>query len=242
MEFILNIEYGGLGDNLFYSPIPELLKKKYPDSKVYIFNSGNLRNKEINDLVWSKNPFIDGFTSKFKKPKKINLNKIFNENILSHIARQYTNVNNSHLEPKIYYKPKKNILFDNKTLIDLNYVSFVGAISHLKVNKYIDQFKNKIFVNKPDWVTSEGEAVNDCSIEEYVDMIYSSKTFICLTSGSATLASSIGKGSICIYGYGQNKIFHHSKIHKYIEISPKLSIVKKSKSLYLKLKNRIKYI
>ena len=51
-EIILNIEYGGLGDNLFYSPIPYLIKKKSPLTQVYIYNSRNIRSKDISKFAY----------------------------------------------------------------------------------------------------------------------------------------------------------------------------------------------
>ncbi len=57
---------GGLGDHLAYSVLPRLYKRAGA-RKVLISSETNYgeafaRNPEIADLVWKRNPFLDGFT------------------------------------------------------------------------------------------------------------------------------------------------------------------------------------
>jgi hypothetical protein len=55
---VIHQQYGGLGDNLQYSTLPELYSKQGYD--VYIHTNNVVRNKEIHDLVWELNPYIKG--------------------------------------------------------------------------------------------------------------------------------------------------------------------------------------
>ena len=56
------------------------------------------------------------------------------------------------------------------------------------------------------------------TLQDFCDLIYSSKELFCLTSGTATLAAAIGKPAIVFYGANQGKGFRHSKMHQYILI------------------------
>ena len=72
---IINIDFGGLGDHLQFSTLPEEFFKKYKKKvKTYIFENSSFRNKEIYDLVWKKNPFIYGISK--SKPNSGHLNEI----------------------------------------------------------------------------------------------------------------------------------------------------------------------
>ena len=88
----------------------------------------------------------------------------------------------------------------------------------------------------------KGDNYSPDNLMSYTNAIYSCKNFICFTSGGATLAAAVKKKTICIYGFGQNKIFHHSKIHEYIELSPNSVFVKYILFFFLKLKNKSKFL
>jgi hypothetical protein len=241
-EIILNIEYGGLGDNLFYSPIPYLIKKKSPHTKVYIYNSPNIRSKDISNLIWKNNPYIDGFTQKKGKPINVKLDNNSNKNIISQIADNYLDVEDPNLEPVIYFNLEYLEELSDKTLVDLNYVSFIGAVSRNKIEKYLSKFENLLFINKPKWINDKGDNYSPNNLLSYANAINSCRNFICFTSGGATLAAAIKKKANCIYGFGQNKIFHHSKIHDYIELSPNSTSLKYYLYFILKSKNKLKLL
>ena len=69
---IININFGGLGDHLQFSTLPENFKNS-KKSKIYIFENSSFRNKEIYDLVW-KNPFVHGMSK--LKPNSGHLEEI----------------------------------------------------------------------------------------------------------------------------------------------------------------------
>lgn len=63
-DIIISQEWGGLGDNLQYSILPELYSNEGYD--VYISSNNNCRNNEIFEIVWKSNPYIKGVS--LKKP------------------------------------------------------------------------------------------------------------------------------------------------------------------------------
>jgi ADP-heptose:LPS heptosyltransferase len=57
------------------------------------------------------------------------------------------------------------------------------------------------------------------SLSEFCRVIVSCRQLLCLSSGTATLAAALGKPAIVFYGDGQKKMFHHSRLHKYVNCS-----------------------
>lgn len=55
-------------------------------------------------------------------------------------------------------------------------------------------------------------------IEDFISIIASCKEVYCLASGTATLASALGKKTTVFYAKNLNPIFLHSKKHRYILI------------------------
>ena len=57
-KVIIEQSWGGLGDNLQLSTLPELLSGH--GYEVYVSTNNAYRNPEIKSLVWDKNPFVSG--------------------------------------------------------------------------------------------------------------------------------------------------------------------------------------
>src|SRR5271170_4999924 len=58
----IKINYGGLGDHLFLSPIPRIAKEQGKYEKVLVSNKSIFRHSDYKKLVWEMNPYVDGFT------------------------------------------------------------------------------------------------------------------------------------------------------------------------------------
>ena len=58
-DVILGAYFGGLGDQLQFSTLPEEFYKQQ-GRETYLADGSNFRNKEIYDLVWGENPYIKG--------------------------------------------------------------------------------------------------------------------------------------------------------------------------------------
>lgn len=210
-KLVLQVEYGGLGDNLFYSAISKFFKDNNIYEYIYISNKSNFRNKEIKSLVWEKNPYIDGFTdlpgTDYFVSKKSPVDKIINM-----IAAQYGVIANFELDPYINDEFLAMEEYSESTYIDLNYSSYVGAVTIL--DKLIIAYKNfdAIIINPSMGmkILTSNRKIYTNSLNHYAQIIKSCKRFICLASGGATLSAALNKKAEVYYGYGQPTIFHHS--------------------------------
>jgi len=219
MRFNIITEYGGLGDQLFYSHIPEIIKTQFPDAVVNVSCKRKIRSQQTNDFIWGNNPYVDSFDIDCATDWPLSaINFEVNDNLLARVAKNLGLDCDVDASPKIYRDVEENPDFFEKVVVDLNYKSYVGAFSKVKVEQYLSRYDNPIIVNNPGWVT-QGTNIKINDIEAYAGIIKSCETFICFTSGGASLACALDKKAICIYGRGQDKIFHHCSSHTYLELS-----------------------
>lgn len=236
-ELVIEIPYYGLGDHLFHSHLPRIAKETGKYDRVYISNFSLFRNAENKALVWELNPFVDGFVD--KRGVTCNLENLVKAlaskgnnvtNLLDEVMLHYNLDNQKRWhEPEIYYKPVfKNIY--HKTFFDPNFFSWVGTIEkedmirHLKHHKIeldavLELTTVKALFTKEDNV----EFVSTVSLFDYCDLIFSSKKFYCLTSGSATIAAALNKPAVVFFGKGQGTAFQHSKLHRYVRVRRSLT-------------------
>lgn len=241
-SLILQINYGGLGDHLFYSHIPRIAKESGLYQSVYISNHSIFRSEGIKNLIWDLNPYIDGYTNAQGagiggvKPKS-------GMNLLDQIMYFYGLDNGKRFnDPEIYYRPKIIDSLSNDLIFDPNYISNIGCLSEDKLKRYfgknLEHLSQMISRDRSVSLKTGGKIMIANDIFEYVDIIASCKRFYCLTSGGATLASAIGVSSVVFYGYGQNIVHRHSKIHDYRNITSFVSIPSYYMSKLLKIINK----
>jgi hypothetical protein len=208
-DIIITQPWGGLGDNLQFSTLPELYSKK--GHKVYISNNNIVRNHEIYDLVWGCNPYVEGLSDKL--PNCGNKDVILEHPCVVPAWEKFYGFGEVNKYPKIYYKCRVVDSLNNKILVDLGYSSVpnhvreyvktytISSVMNLMSNifpnrdllqiKYQNNLKGDEFVAK-DNITLPGidtHIINN--IFEYCDSIYSCYGFICLFSGASVLASAI---------------------------------------------------
>jgi hypothetical protein len=200
-DIIISQPWGGLGDNLQFSTLPELFAAK--GHKVFVSADNAFRNAEIADLVWSRNPFIKGYSD---APANAGAVVSF-DNIpksLGYIER----IEMAHgLEPrnrfpKIYYKPQIRPEFEGAIVIDINSIT-VGY-----GNDVLSRYVESVFC---DYGYDRGKAIQirfakslACgfdpknlqaftghtvsSIYEYCDILGSCHAFVTTHSGAHALA------------------------------------------------------
>jgi hypothetical protein len=223
--FVIKIKHGGLGDHLFYSHLPRIAKQSCGFKRVLISNVSEYRHADYKRLVWEANPFVDGFTDEdapfpgFDRVPK-------GTNLLDHIMilRGLDDGKRFH-EPELFFKPEKISSLAGTTVYDPNYVSNVGSLEAEHVERY---FARKRIV--PDFmlqprakgvtVKRYGSLLETKNLEHYCSVMASAKRFICLTSGGATLAAALGVPVVALWGNGQWIMFHHSRLHKYVNVNP----------------------
>jgi hypothetical protein len=216
MEAIIENNWGGLGDWLSISTLPEELFKQ-KGITTYLNAASVFRNKEIKDLILL-NPFIKG-----EKKGSTNIGDVPGK------TPEYKNLVNNHiknwellhgLEPvnnfaKIYYEPKIKDEYKDIVVVDLTSITeqydndkVQQAVAYIKNKKFKTlaiknlSFKNKLNDAKNDKFhggrhvdylveKNQEEKISISSIFEYCDILASCHGFISLHSGSHTLASTI---------------------------------------------------
>ncbi len=228
-KLVIQIMFGGLGDHLFFTPIPRLAKESGKYDEVYISNQSEFRHPDYKRLIWDCNPYIDGYTDEkglFKYVDVIPIMEAHPElNILDAKLWAYNLYDNKpYHEPELYWKPKIRPDLADAIIYDPNYVSNVGKNDAQRIEKYFAAHQIKVAyqmkvrgeTNFP--ISTALQVLETPTLEDYCSVIISCKAFYCLTSGGATLASALGKPCTAFYGYGQGAIFHHSKQHQYVYI------------------------
>ena len=219
---------------MIYSVLPEAIQKKF-GVKVNISEYSNIRNNEITDLVWRKNPYV----------KIIKKHGVF---ITCPIIKKYTNYNDALFNMlglktkniKIYYTPKKIIC--NEIVCDLTFGpsgTFNGYTDKkfmIAVKRYLDDMyynKKLVFLipNIPNCNSSivkyilkkrrtNARIKNINTIYETIDMLNSAQKVICLYSGSASLCAAINKNATVLCNKLANPYFIY-KNNTYINLITK---------------------
>lgn len=217
MKIIIYQPWGGLGDNLQFSTLPELFS--LDGHEVYISSENVVRNSEIYDLVWGKNPYISGIINNNQGivvgSNKTHLWPPESQNEYSmhrvEIAHGFKKTN---FYPKIYYTPKNIPSHNNDIIIDLTGSSQIYTIN--KYIEYIDYFlpiiKDKDSEKKIKIILFENiinqnifkdvykiicerleniEFIYVKDIYQYCDIIKSCATIIIVNSGVNSLAAAI---------------------------------------------------
>ena len=195
---IISQSWGGLGDNLQYTTLPELYSKL--GHKVYISTKNAVRNQEIYDLVWKLNPFISGTSD--LEPNAGECIPYVNkgEDFVTAWEHVHGLFNGFRKYPVIYYKPKLIPKLINCILYDSTSVSVVSPDILIQpsfqavFDKYPDSTILKLeFTNYKNrdlpYFNHDKYIIN--SIYDLCDAIYSCKVMICLLSGASVLASAI---------------------------------------------------
>lgn len=212
-DIIISQPWGGLGDNLQYSTLPELFCKN--GYNVYISVNNKVRNQEIYDLVWGLNPYIKGINNQEANAGECKDNcrppEEQNEYMI-HCIEMSHGFQKTNFFPKIYYNPKNIPELKNDILIDLSgssqiyelikYIEYIDYFSPLIINKNqnikiivfekhnTSSFFNEVYQYLKSKIPNIGYLkVN--SLIHYCDVIKSCDTFVIVNSGTNSLASAI---------------------------------------------------
>jgi hypothetical protein len=210
LRYVFEVEFGGLGDHLFYSPLPRLLKELGLADEVYLSDRSPFRNPETFDLVWKSNPFLDGVTD--EPPSQFvscpsNIQRVVNLEMAKHGICL-----DKEIYPEIYAKIQLDKRYANDSYLDLNFISFAGAFTFLDKAYLARKLRDYVLVNPAAYLLpfTSRKPVYTTSIFDYASLILSAQHFAALTSGGATLAAGLCKPCTVYYGYGHNPINRHS--------------------------------
>lgn len=201
MKKILFQPWGGLGDNLQFSTLPEKFSKL--GYEVYISDKNIYRNSEIYELVWKLNPYIKGISTEKHNIGETGIyRRIHQTKSIVYNQEACHGIEPENEIPKIYYKPKTIDEFQDKIFVDLSSKSNY-PIKPKNIDQYFQEnhqgskiiianFNNKID-NYKDMNFKYDDKINIESIFHFCDLIHSCKYFYCCFSGQSVLASALNK-------------------------------------------------
>jgi hypothetical protein len=201
---IIVINYGGLGDHLQFSTLPEAFHKQGYETYISILSS--YRSKDIYDLVWAKNPYVRGMSEERPNAGHISSFRLpHDEMSMNRNWEIIFNADNQSKYPVIYYQPDNITDYNDSLVIDINAFSSINydfSFIEQKINEIISEntFK-KIYYLVPSQVNysriekiiniENSIKISTKDIFEYADLIYSCKRLVCLWSGANGLSSAI---------------------------------------------------
>lgn len=211
MKKILYVKWGGLGDHLQFTTLPELFSKQGFD--FYISDRSEYRDQRHYELIWESNPYVKGISSEepncghianFGSSTLVQFDP--NLSMMTNIEKIY-GLQGYFNYPKIYHEPKLLSQFENCIFLDLNAFSVADRNHDIHIiTEYLDKFRGqKVFYATSD--SSYGRSIVPLEIIKkfdfqpiqvqdifhYVDIIYSSSRFISLWSGGSNLSVAIKK-------------------------------------------------
>jgi hypothetical protein len=214
-EIIIYQPWGGLGDNLQFSTLPELYHSL--GYKVYISNDNAHRNSEIYDLVWGNNPYVlgkkQGISNAGSCRERYWPPESDNEWFLHRIEIAHGFPRSSDY-PKIYYCPTVESHLNDTVIVDIT--GFSSVFANEKYYEFFDKIQNVIQENMSNIkiISFKYTEINKKNIEiyqkyfgnyesliinniyEYCDVLKSCKMFITVNSGAHSLAAAIKKDNI----------------------------------------------
>jgi len=207
MKKILWQPWGGLGDNLQFSTLPEEFSKR--GYKVYISDRNAYRNQEIFELVWKLNPYVKGIINERPNIGEMSTyRRIHSQKSMVYNQEACHGINPKNEIPKIYYKPKIINEFQDKIFVDLsakssfpikpNNFNIYLKDKHPNSKIIVPKFNDKVD-NIKDTDFKYDEHIEIKSIFHFCDLIYSCKHFYCSFSGQAVLSSAINKNETTVF-------------------------------------------
>lgn len=212
MKKVLFQPWGGLGDNLQYSTLPERFAEL--GYEFYISDRNVYRNPQTYDLVWKTNPYVKGTSNEPDNvgscvpfiPHIQGKTRIYNWEIC-HGLEPKNEV------PKLYYKP--NFI---ESLKDSVLVDFSGFTTWIVPENLDDILKENFgdrriiiptsqYSNKQFKGFKHDEEIETKTIFDFCDMIHSCDYFVCSFSGNAVLASALNKENTTCFTPKPNNVF-----------------------------------
>ena len=214
-EIVVGPFFGGLGDSLQFSTLPELFSES--KKQVFLWDVCKFRNDEIPRFVWDSNPFVSGRSSKERNAGDTDT-FVYRGETDSHIK----NIEISHgfeptnVYPKVYVNPKKKLGVSNLDICDLGSFSLNFSVDeksnmiyfaekykytmvdhHRKIHQNVPKFNfHKSYVpfkiNKASYhkiMTKNGNTIQINSIFDFWDILCSANSFLTVLSGGYHLAA-----------------------------------------------------
>lgn len=229
-RLVIQIPFGGLGDHLAYSSLPELLWRQ-KGIITFISNKSIFRSRAIRDFVWGLNPYIkfvsdNGWFIHQPLERKFSTLDEYVQNLFDLRGDG---------RPKVYYKPRIIKQIEGKNVVDPSFGPAGKANGYYGKNfhaKFIGYIRGNIsdfvlIIHKHEHIRNELQrhvrktfdpAVYSLStIEELADVLFSARKRYLLYSGAASLSAALGTPSAVLCNKKAASNFQY-KINEYIDL------------------------
>ena len=229
-QLVIQVPYGGLGDHLMYSSLPELLWKQ-KQIKTFVSNGSIYRSEAIQKFVWELNPYVT-FTDRkgwfIHKPVRDDFT------VLDEYLQDLFGIEGEG-HPKIYYTPNLIEQIKGKTIVDASCGASGKANGYFEPDfykRFLEYLKN----NVDDFIlithqhsgtkdklqelikaTFAPPCYNVSTIEQLANVLFSASKRLLLYSGAASLAAALGKTSHILCYKKAVPTFQY-KINEYIDL------------------------
>jgi hypothetical protein len=217
LKRIIAQPWGGLGDNLQFSTLPELFTTLLGDD-VWISSQNAVRNKGIYDLVWGQNPFVRGVTEEVPNVGSLDFGRLSPENGKDNLIIRWESLyfgTSRNRYPKIYYTPRCVTRFVDKVVVETcsHSVRFEYCqdrmLEHIMEVASLDNIVRIVHSHAPENMGEfpDCETFTPGDIFEFADILYSCRTFIGTESGASVLAATVKKedANACIHVFCTDK-------------------------------------
>ncbi len=225
--FILELGYGGLGDHLVFSALPEFFSKKL-GVKFQISSKSLFLQNDIKKIVWELNPYVK-FTNKHGM------------RLSCPIVSRFKNYNDAFADIfgmkkndqaiKMYYHPERIVTGRNEVLCDLTFGpsgEYNGYTEEIFINNVIDylrkNYSDKVLVlllPKTNYANkSIVQAIQESNLKfniQSIDSIFQLANFlhsyperVLLYSGAASLAASMNCSATVLCNKLSNPHFQYA--------------------------------
>lgn len=203
-QLVIQIPFGGLGDHLAYSSLPELLWEQ-KGIKTFISNKSIFRSKAIRDFVWKLNPYITFIDEKGWFIYKPSLDDFLT---IDEYLQKLFNLDANRC-PKVYYEPNLIEELKGKNIVDPSFGptgkanGYFAPDFHRRFIKYLTSNVGEfvLIAHKHSGTKNnlqkliKTELNPDCytvsTIEELADTLFSARNRYLLHSGACSLSAAL---------------------------------------------------
>ncbi|HUW18472.1 MAG TPA: hypothetical protein VMW16_04150 [Sedimentisphaerales bacterium] len=230
-RLVIQIPFGGLGDHLAYSSLPELLWKQ-KGIRTFVSNKSIFRSRAIREFVWEINPYIQ-----FTNERGWFIHNPLEEGIVidDYVQKLFRLKGNG--LPKTYYQPQKVEQIDGKNVVDASFGPTGRANGYYEA-EFHERFVAFLKDNVRDFVLLthgdspvrnelEGKIIgvfepafyNVGKIEELADVLFSAENRYLLHSGAASLSAALGlQSNILNYVKPSSYNAYRYRVNNYIDL------------------------
>ncbi|MDA9711891.1 hypothetical protein N9U49_00585 [Acidimicrobiaceae bacterium] len=238
--------WGGLGDNFSFSNLPRLYNDQNIDFSLSFLNY--TRSKEIKNLVWKNNPYVKNtFSLKFPNigSRKLNTKEIDKKNLnVVQRINIFHDFSPGDGYPEIYLNFDVNPELKYDLVIDMNAFSMFKTYDIIYDKKSIENIIEELKEFKPKKIVTPSlydepitpDSLINNKINDLVNILLSTNTFYCLSSGSHTLAATLKNK----YGFpkniisflpnlNENNLYDYGYVFKNVDYKNTLGVKNKNK-------------